>query len=193
MKGNQRVLLVSDLAGFTREIPPEMRDQIYDPTKVHLNLTEKLAFTGKYHIPQKDIFLNLQGVNSAGEIVWLMDRWTVSIRPGGEGEPAWVPWSPGEQSLYGCLRNVHRLVNEHLTRLGYDVRDGQYGIPKGIEPVRGMFECIRWIKLDDTYRVELVDSTREKHCVCGHPQAEHESGFGPCHIQGCPCADYQEA
>lgn len=178
------VLLVNDLAGFVAEVPPG---------KVRLNMTEKLSFTGRYHIPQKDIFLNLQGVNPEGEIVWLVDNWTVSVRPGGPGEPPWIPWTPREQSLYDNFREAHRLVHEHLTALGYDVRDGQYALPKTIQPVTGIFECLHWHKQDDdTYRVELRSSPPAT-CVCGHAQSEHEANYGPCHVQGCDCPDFQAA
>ncbi len=155
MKTDHHILLVNDLASFTQEVPSG---------KVRLNLTERLTFTGKYHIPHKNVFLSLQGVNAEGEIVWLMDTWTISVRPGGGNEPAWIPWTPKEQSLYEGASQAHHLVREYLTGLNYDVRDGQYGIPKNVEPMRGKFECLRWVKNNDgeTYHVERVSPVEEE-------------------------------
>jgi uncharacterized protein YndB with AHSA1/START domain len=155
MKTDHHILLVNDLASFTQEVPPG---------KVRLNLTERLTFTGEYHIPRKNVFLSLQGVNPEGEIVWLMDTWTISVRPGGGNESTWIPWTPKEQSLYEGATQAHRLVREYLAELNYDVRNGQYGIPKNIEPTRGEFECFRWIKNDDgeTYHVERVSPVEKE-------------------------------
>ena len=53
---------------------------------------------------------------------------------------------------------MYELVKAHLEGLGYEVREGRYGVPRSIEPTRGGFECVRWVTGEDgEFHVEAVE------------------------------------
>jgi hypothetical protein len=142
-----QVILISTLAEFMAEVPPA--------ATVRLNLTERQSsqkYGGGKHtmiVPTLWIHLDLQGTNAQGEIVWLHDAHELQRTPG-NGEF----WTPGEKSIYEQMRKMHDLVKAYLESHGYQVRGGQYGLPQTVRPVRGVFECVRWEKDGDRFKVE---------------------------------------
>lgn len=139
----QQVILINSLADFEREVPT--------PAVVRLNLVERRdqkLFGKGMAIPTLWVSLNLQGVNTAGEVVWLHDSYELDQTPGGDRF-----WTSRDESIYNQMRVMKEMVSAHLVGLGYEVRAGQYGLPRTIMPVKGVFECARWTKIDDELRI----------------------------------------
>lgn len=124
---------VASLKEFTKQIPP--------PHHVWLILSEKSGHSGqKYPIPTVTVMLNLQAVSAGHEIIWLHDRQTVHILPGREF------LSPVDKSIYDGYKLYYQLVQQYLIGYGYTVGEGQYSQAAATEPVRGVFECVQWLK-----------------------------------------------
>ncbi|GIK42409.1 MAG: hypothetical protein BroJett011_62420 [Chloroflexota bacterium] len=150
-----QVVLINTLADFMAEVP--------FPGPVRLNLTKRRdarTFGSgriKHQIPTLHVQLDLQGVNERGEIVWLHESHELQKTPGG-GEF----WGPTDKSLYGQMPRLQEIVKAHLESRGYQVRGGQYGLPKTVQPVRGVFECARWEKIGEReLRVSAEVALRE--------------------------------
>lgn len=134
------VILINTLAEFVAEVPP--------PAVVRLNLTENSEHTKM--LTYLHVNLNLQALNSEGHVVWLHDNHALEKVIGGNGF-----WRPAHQSIYRQMPAAQRIVRDWLTARGYEVRGGQFGLPSDIKPVRGAFECVDWVKVDeDTFRAE---------------------------------------
>ena len=139
-KTNQLVILANNLEGFTTEVPV--------PAIVRLNLTER-EIPAKM-VPLLRVSLDLQGLTDQGEVVWL--HWHVDLqRLVGRNEF----WTPRDTMIYEQLKTMREMIRDHLKALGYEVRDGCYGLPKSIEPVNGIFECVYWQK-DDEGNIKLL-------------------------------------
>ena len=137
MKTN-RVLRVPSLAAFTQEVPPANGKQAV----VRLTATESFLPLGKTAIPRKNVGLSLQGVNAEGDVVWLAESHVI----------IWMPDGPGfedDRSIYAGITDLKDIVRNHLKSIGYEVREGDYALPRGIQPLNAHFECARWVKLDD--------------------------------------------
>lgn len=144
------VVQVTSLVEFVQEVSP-MRElckvpHTYQQAVVRLGLTETWANSSG--IPTKVVSLDVQGVNGRGEIVWLHDNHAVNWA---QGEPV----TNRDASIYAGMKRMHELVKECLEEQGYAVRGGRYGLPASIKPLRGQFECVRWVKDGDEYRVEV--------------------------------------
>lgn len=134
MKPN-RIIRVPSLAAFVQEIPPVNGK----PAVVRLNATESFVQGSKSAVPRKNVGLSLQGVNEQGELIWLHEAHVV----------IWMPDGPGfadDRSIYAGLPVLRDIVRAHLLALGYEVRDGDYALPAGIQPLSARFECARWVK-----------------------------------------------
>lgn len=140
------VILINTLAEFEQEIPP--------PALVRLNLTERHEHTKMF--TYLHVSLNLQGLTGAGHIVWLNDSHTLEKILGTEDF-----WTPAGRDIYRQMPQAQRLVREFLTARGYQVRSGQFGIPAGVTPVRGQFECLNWVKAGETYQLESAEVSHE--------------------------------
>jgi hypothetical protein len=127
-----RIVRVSDLAEFTAEVRKEL--------PLRLSFLERNI--PKNSIPSREIELHLQGHNDLGEVVWLMESHRIIVFPSG-------PETPRDRSIYEGMRELHRLVQEHLAAQGYEIRSGIYGVSDTIKPLSGRFEIVRWQKTDD--------------------------------------------
>lgn len=138
-----RVVLVESLGQFGQEV---------EGTRVRLCLNEQtVPGSGKVGPPMRRAGLDLQGVNEAGEIVWL--HYEQRVLWGAEG-----PFFERDGSVYAGMRRMFELVMVHLDERGYEVRGGRYGLPGEIVPMGGMFECVRWVRDgEQALRVELVE------------------------------------
>ena len=139
MKSN-RVLRVPSLSAFTLEIPPANSKSAI----VRLTATESFLPPGKTAIPRKNVGLSLQAVNAQGDIVWLYEGHII----------IWMPDGPGfedDRSIYAGLTDLRDIVRGHLQSLGYEVRDGDYALPRSVQPLNARFECARWVKLDERH------------------------------------------
>jgi hypothetical protein len=168
MKDYPRVVQVGSLADFQKEVPIGTEIPFGDdlPAIVRLNLNEMNAPT--QGIPRKLVALDLQGVNDQDEIVWLHYSQHVYWAQNG-------PAFGRDASIYEGLKTMHGLVEDHLTRLGYEVRDGRYGIPDAIKPLRGQFECVRWIKDDEGDGDVREPQSNETFAVVALEGEGHES------------------
>lgn len=135
------VILINTLAEFEQEIPA--------PALVRLNLTERHEHTKL--LTYLHVSLNLQGVSAAGHIVWLHDSYTLEKILRGDDF-----WQPAQRDIYRQMPQAQQIIRNYLTTRGYRVRGGQFGLPAGVTPVRGQFECLNWAKTGETYRVEAV-------------------------------------
>lgn len=141
------VVIVNTLAEFEQEVPP--------PAVVRLNLTEKGEPAEMF--TYLHVNLDLQALNNQGHVVWLHDGQVLQRLHGAQDF-----WRPEHESLYGQMPQARRIVRDYLAGLGYEVRGGQFGLPADIKPVRGQFECLRWIKSgDNTLRVEAASAEEE--------------------------------
>ena len=152
---NQRVVKLIALADFEGEVPP--------PGPVRLVLTE--SHTSRESIPATETALSLQGINSQGEIAWLYESHTV-LTPGG------TPLPGIETSIYRAMPQLHALVRDYLLQRGYQVRNGAYGIPKSVYPIRAQFEIVEWSENgDDEFVVRLRTDNDHLNChrcpACG--------------------------
>ncbi len=138
-----RVVRVPTLAAFMQEIPA--RPEQPAPTVRLLNgrSTDAMQMCARLH-------LSLQGMNPAGEIVWLAELRDV----------AWFDGQPfGEQafSITHSMNALFDLVRAYLAECGYAVRLSDYALPVGLHPLAGRFECARWAwHSDGTATVEPV-------------------------------------
>ena len=138
-----RIIRVGTLEEFIVEIPsyrdgpysghPQIlfNGQLVPP--IRISLTDK-EIIGGGGLTATEYALHLQGVNSMGEIVWLMEshRTVFDVTP-----------------FRDAMLVAYDLVKAHLAAAGYEVRGGSFGLPAAVEPVRGRFECLRWRK-DET-------------------------------------------
>ncbi|MBI3764146.1 MAG: hypothetical protein HY260_20080 [Chloroflexi bacterium] len=138
------VVRVGSLAAFRVEVPP--------PALVRLSLTEQWrdVHAGKMIIPNKHIMLSLQGVNANGEIAWLTHGLDVHW---GQNEPAF----PRDRDAYQGMDKERDIVRSHLESLGYEVREGDYALPKSLLPLNGRFECVQWRRDGERIVVEPAE------------------------------------
>jgi hypothetical protein len=159
---NHRVVRIGTLEEFTAEVHILPSDEATSPIlgkpMVRLHLVDRL--TNGHGLPAKALELHLQGLNDLGEIVWLMESHEITWLPD-QG-----PVTPREQSIYEQMLRLRDLVKDHLEGLGYEVRNGSYGLHKDIQPIRGQFECARWRKAGDE-RYEVVPATDEEEVTDG--------------------------
>lgn len=60
------------------------------------------------------------------------------------------PVEERERAVYREIRAHGRdLLRDYLAARGYEVRGGTYGLPQGIEPVRGVLEILNWQEDED--------------------------------------------
>ncbi len=152
------VVQVGNLAEFLAEVPPLL--QLYgmeeEANCVRLCTTSRATsrkYGGGKHlfdVPAVEMQINLQGVNAQGEIVWLM--WQYVGEWIGQDHAA---MNPKGTSVFKLLPTAEQLIRDWLTAKGYEVRGGQYALPKSVTLLRGVFECLAWIEDADAYNVEL--------------------------------------
>ncbi len=131
----KRVVQVSSLTEFTAEVEPGV---------VRLSLSTRTRPTP----PSRDVSLDLFGVNDRDEVVWLHDN--VSVFWAHKG-----PMLGRDAQIYEGMGQAQALVKAHLEGQGYQVRGGRYAVPNDVTPLRGEFECVRWVRDEDgAYRVE---------------------------------------
>lgn len=137
-----RVIRVGSLAAFRAEVPP--------PATLRLVLLDiwDVRSAGKYRIPSKDFRLSLMSDEPGARAVWLTHTQHVLWAPDGN-----EPWDARGKEIVDGMEAMRRIVHAHLTRLGYDVRDGDLALPRGMLPVNGRFECAAWEKRDGHYHV----------------------------------------
>jgi len=151
----QHVIQVTSLAEFCAEVPTPLHMAGEDRlNQVRLSLTERgTSFGGQYAIPGKFVEISLQGLNTRGEIVWLMWSFDFSF-------PDDEFMNRSGHSIYRQVPAMKDLVAGWLVARGYKILGGRYGIPKDIALLRGRFECVKWIKLDEgdgaKYRLEAA-------------------------------------
>lgn len=142
--GVARIVRVISLAGFVAEVPPGPMTNGNTPvvriSNIRMEGEHSATFT-----------LNAQAVNAAGEIVWLAE-----VRRAG-----WLygqPFGKDAESIYAGMGELERIAHDWFAAQGYDVREGDYGLPSDIKALAAQFECARWLKDEDagTYRVEVV-------------------------------------
>lgn len=141
MRECARVVQVGSLEGFGLEVPAR------DGQRVYLELSEQ-GIPGQ--MPRKRVVVELFGVNESQEIVWLYNCQVV----------CWIGGQPfgRDAAIWKGMRRMYELVKAHLEGLGYEVREGRYGVPRSIEPTRGGFECVRWVTGEDgEFHVEAVE------------------------------------
>jgi hypothetical protein len=140
-----QVVQVPTLAEFQAEVPVGNDGS----PVVRLNISESWV---PGQIPQKRVNVDLYGVNGQGEIVWLHDSHLV----------LWAQNKPmfgRDTAIYEGMGQMYDLVKAYLKEQGYEVRGGRYGIPNSIDPLRGAFECVRWVKEgEESFRVEAATS-----------------------------------
>lgn len=137
---SERVIQIGTLAAFIAEVPCG---------PVRLNLTARNGVSdGRFQIPHTDLELSLQGINSRDEIVWLMWSYRVSF-PGEEF------MNPKGHAIYRLMPDMRDRVEAWLIARGYEVLSGQYALPANVSPIRGSFECVKFVPNgDDGYRLE---------------------------------------
>jgi hypothetical protein len=159
---DSRVVRLGNLEEFTAEVrispPGRATSQTLGKPVVRLHLVDRSS-NGR-GLPAKVLELHLQGLNDVGEIVWLMESHEITWLPD-QG-----PATPREQSIYEQMLRLRDLVKDHLEGLGYEVRNGSYGLHKDIQPIRGQFECARWRKAGDE-RYEVVSVADEGEVTDG--------------------------
>lgn len=88
------------------------------------------------------LLLALQGINAAGEIVWLCEGHTVSWLYG-------KPFGQAAECVYAAMRDLETIVHQCLVSRGYAVREGDYGLPEDIKPLAASFECAKWVRMGE--------------------------------------------
>ena len=105
--------------------------------------------------PSKRVTLDLQAINACEELVWLSESHRVACDMAGN------VWGKSK-SIYEAMHTLETLVRRRLEGLEYEVLPGRYVLPNDLEPINGMFDCVRWIKDEDnSVRVELVEDGGE--------------------------------
>ncbi len=103
------------------------------------------------------LLLSLQGLNPEGHVVWLCEAHTVSWLYG-------KPFGPAAEWVYGAMRDLEKIVREYLTSRGYDVREGDYGLPDDIKPLAASFECARWVRVgEQEWKPRPAESDEDAH------------------------------
>lgn len=130
-----RVLRVTSLQDFIREVPTQKASDVPGPVVRLLNrqIEEQHRAT---------LVLSLQGVNSAGEIVWLCEVHPISWLYG-------RPFGQMSENVYFGMRELEAIVRRRLQDMGYDVRSGDYGLPDSLKPLSADFECARWVRVNE--------------------------------------------
>jgi hypothetical protein len=157
---DDRIVRIGTLGEFTAEVRPphSIPDSSIEPHRpmVRLHLLDRL--NNGHGLPAKVLELHVQGLNDSGEILWLMESHEITWLP--DRGPA----TPRDQSIYEQMLRLRDLVKTHLQGLGYEVRGGNYGFHKDIQPIRGEFECVRWRKAGDD-RFEVVPAADEEEAA----------------------------
>lgn len=138
-----RVVRSTSLAGFLNELPALPGPDGQKPILRLLNHQVE----GQH---STSLVLSLQGVNGAGEVVWLCEAHTISWLYG-------KPFGRASESAYAGMRDLESLVRAHLEAQGYDVRQGDYGLPESIKPLAASFECAKWVRVSENeWKVRAV-------------------------------------
>jgi hypothetical protein len=168
-----RIVRVGTLAEFIADVDPLIiRNYDLASPVVRLSLAEKRM---QGQLPVKSVQLHLQGVNDMGEIVWLMEDHEVNINI-----MTRLPDEGRDKSIYHGMVDARRIIEQHLTSHGYEVRAGSYALPRDIDPISGHFECLKWHKNDDgTYTVLDLDACQDAASPPGEvPSSPRERGAG---------------
>lgn len=140
------IVRVGDLGAFTGEVPP-----VNGP--VRLILTNRSLKSGV--IPTREIQLSLQGFNDLLEMVWLCESHEIT----------WLDTGPPpgrDKSIYDAMFELRAAARAHLESQGYEVREGNYGLPDDIHPIAGRFEIVRWQKgFDGIWGIVALDREPE--------------------------------
>lgn len=134
------VVFVDSLADFIQEVPA--------PATVRLALTERTPPGG---LPLREVQVRVQGRPAkSDELIVLF--WTHQfMAPAGQ-----EPVEERERVLYREIRARGReLLRDYLTAQGYKIRGGTYGLPQGIETVRGVLEVLDWQQVEAGYALRL--------------------------------------
>lgn len=141
-----RVVRVTSLKSFLTEVSTPLDASLAKPV---VRLTNRLA-EGEHSAA---LLLSVQGVNAAGEVVWLCEAHTISWLYG-------KPFGAAAESVYTGMRELEGIVRAHLESLAYDVRDGDYGLPDDIKALGAAFECAKWVRLSEyQWQVRAVTET----------------------------------
>ncbi len=143
-----RVLRVTSLKSFCDEVPSHCEP---DNPKPVLRLLNRQV-EGQHSAA---LMLSLQGINAAGEVVWLCEAHTVSWLYG-------KPFGQAAESAYAGMRELETIVRAYLEAQGYEVRAGDYGLPDSIKPLAASFECARWVRRSEhEWKVEPASLAAE--------------------------------
>lgn len=124
-----RIVKMGNLAEFKAELPPGSLLRLSCVTSTRRGTS----------VSFQALNLDLQGINSQGELVWLHDEVEYQLTPGHD-----EPWTPEGQRLRAAWPEYYALVKAHLAALGYQISGGLYGTADAIRPLRGEFECVQW-------------------------------------------------
>lgn len=159
MKDNvaTRILRVTSLKSFCDEVPPQ-RDEVPLPCEPngHKPVVRLLnrQVEGQHSAV---LLLSLQGINAAGEVIWLCEAHTISWLYG-------KPFGQAAESAHAGMRDLETIVRAHLEANGYEVRAGDYGLPDSIKPLAASFECAKWARISQhEWKVEAVSPIAEAH------------------------------
>ena len=101
------------------------------------------------------LLLSLQGINAAGEVIWLCEAHTVSWLYG-------KPFGQAAESAYTGMHDLEAIVRAHLEACGYEVREGDYGLPDSVKPLAASFECAKWVRTGEhEWKLEAVSPIAE--------------------------------
>lgn len=129
---SKNVIRVTSLADFAREVPPGADLRGRKPVVRLINTRVE----GEHSAA---LALHLQGEDSDGRIVWLCEVHTISWLYG-------KPFGHAAECVHEQMRELERIVRGWLAAQGYEVRNGNYGIPDNVKPLAASFECARWVK-----------------------------------------------
>ncbi len=132
------VIRVTTLADFRQEAWPARVGP------VRLELTSR-----DYPGPQlrgRRIYLSLTARTPGQEIVWLTYSEQISLVL---SKPAFDL----DRQITAGMDTAFQITWAYLAGQGYEVREGAWVIPEGYKPIRGIFECWRWVVEPDYVQV----------------------------------------
>ncbi|MBM3272533.1 hypothetical protein FJY94_04630 [Candidatus Kaiserbacteria bacterium] len=145
-----RVVRVTSLNGFCNEVSFGQDGDPHIPKPVLRLLNHQVE--GQHSAA---LVLSLQGVNRAGEVVWLCEAHTISWLYG-------KPFGQAAESIYAGMRDLETTVRVYLETQGYEVRAGDYGLPDSVKPLAASFECAKWVRAGEReMRVEAACQAAE--------------------------------
>ena len=132
MDKNSRVVRVTTLKDFQKEVPSGVVRLLSSKTQLPSSTLPLFRYS-----------LSLQGVNAQFEIVWLNETHDAMMDTEGKG------FGPDNASIIKGTLRLADIVRNYLIAQGYDVRDGDYGLPDDLKPLQAHFECAEWKKVGE--------------------------------------------